>query len=132
MDRGVYHRTPKPGAADRLYRHESFASGVCRVPESSQLISAGYDGVLQWHDLGAKESIRKIAAHQFWSWQSALSPDGRLFASVTGQYLAGNIDYAPAPETEPSVKVFDAQTGKTVHEFSHVPSVQAVAFTPDR
>ncbi len=131
MDGGIYHVDPKSGAADLLYRHVSFASGVCLLPETSQLISAGYDGVLQWHDLEAKQSIRKIAAHQFWSWQSALSPDAKLFASVTGQYLAGSIDYDPAPETEPSVKVFDAQTGKTIHEFSHVPSVQAVAFSPD-
>ena len=131
MDGGVYQVDAKNGDARLLFKHESFASGVCLVPETSQLISAGYDGVLHWHDLSKGETIRKVTAHRFWSWQSAISADGRFFASVTGQYLAGNVKYEPAPESEPSVKVFDAHTGKTLHEFSHVPSVQAVALSPD-
>ncbi len=131
MDGGLYQVNVRTGEAELLIRHESYASGVCLVPETSTLISAGYDGALQWYDLASRKIIRKLNAHNFWSWQSAISPDGKLFASVTGQYLAGGPKYEPAPETEPSVKVFDAQTGKTVHEFSHVPSVQAVAFSPD-
>jgi hypothetical protein len=114
-----------------LCRHDSYASGVCVVPGTSLLISSGYDGMIQWHDLASGQTVRKIAAHKFWSWQSAISADGRLFASVTGQYMAGSIKYDPAPETEPSVKVFDARTGQALHELSHVPSVQAVAFSPD-
>jgi WD40 repeat protein len=54
-----------------------------------------------------------------------------LVASVTGQYLAGGYKYEPAPEREPSVKVFDATTGELRHSFPHVPPVQAVAFSPD-
>jgi WD40 repeat protein len=131
MDGGIYDVNVETGDAQLLTRHESYASGVCLLPQTSQLVSAGYDGVLQWHDLAANQTIRKIPAHQFWSWQSALSPDGKYFASVTGQYLAGGPKYEPAAETEPSVKVFDSQTGKPVAEFSHVPSVQAVAFSPD-
>lgn len=131
MDGGIYQVNVSTGDAEILSRHDSYASGVCLVPKTSLLISSGYDGVLQWHDLSTKKTIRKINAHQFWSWQSAISPDGKHFASVTGQYLAGGPRYEPAPETEPSVKVFDARTGKTVHEFSHVPSVQAVTFSPD-
>src|SRR5260221_4560900 len=131
MDCGIYQVDARSGAAELLCRHESYASGGCIVPESTTLISSGYDGVLQWHDLSSGKTIRKVAAHKFWSWQSALSPDGRLFASVTGQYLAGGGKYEPAPETEPSVKVFDAQSGECLHALSHVPSVQAVAFSPD-
>jgi WD40 repeat protein len=131
LDGGIYQVNVDSGEATLLIRHDSYASGVCLVPGTSMLISAGYDGVLQWYDIGTKKTIRKIAAHQFWSWQSAVSSDGKYFASVTGQYLAGGPKYEPAPETEPSVKVFDAQSGKTLHEFSHVPSVQAVAFSAD-
>ena len=131
MDGGIYQIDAKTGEFESLFRHDSYASGVSVVPESSLIISSGYDGVLQWYDLATKKQIRKINAHQFWSWQSAVSSDGKFFASVTGQYLAGGLKYEPASETEPSVKVFDAQTGDTVHEFSHVPSVQAVAFSPD-
>src|SRR5438105_1386531 len=128
MDGGIYDVNVSSGDAQLLTRHDSYASGVCLVPKTSTLISSGYDGVLQWHDLSTNKTVRKITAHQFWSWQSAISPDGKHFASVTGQYLAGGPKYEPAPETEPSLKVFDAHTGKTVHEFSHVPSVQAVTF----
>ena len=131
MDGGVYQVDVKSGESEKLYRHESFASGVSVVPNTPVIISAGYDGAVVWYDTEAKKEIRRINAHQFWSWQSDVSPDGKYFASVTGQYLAGGIKYEPAPETEPSVKVFDAQTGKTVFELSHVPSVQAVAFSPD-
>jgi WD40 repeat protein len=131
MDGGIYQVDAKTGATEELCRHESYASGVCLVPESTMLISSGYDGALQWHDLTSGKTIRKIAAHRFWSWQSAASADGQFFASVTGQYLAGSMKYDPAPETEPSVKVFDAQSGECLHALSHVPSVQAVAFSPD-
>src|SRR5258708_28124383 len=107
MDGGIYQVNVSTGEAEVLTRHESFASGVCLVPETSMLISSGYDGVLQWYDLSTKKTIRKVIAHQFWSWQSALSSDGKLYASVTGQYLAGGPKYEPAPETEPSAKAFD-------------------------
>src|SRR4051812_18519815 len=131
MDGGIYQVNVASGETELLTRHDSYASGVCLVPETTTLISAGYDGILQWHDLAAKKTIRKITAHQFWSWQSAVSSNGKYFASVTGQYLAGSEKYEPAPETEPSVKVFDVHSGAVVHEWPHVPSVQAVAFSPD-
>jgi hypothetical protein len=131
MDYAVYSIDPKSGDSTQLYKHESFASGVHLLPNSSILISAGYDGAIIWYDVDSKKQIRKIPAHNFWSWQSALSPDGKLFASVTGQYLAGSIKYDPAPESEPSVKIFDTTSGDLVHQFSHVPSVQAVSFSPD-
>lgn len=131
LDGGVYQVDPESGSSELLLRHDSFASGVCRVPQSSLLITSGYDGQLQWYDLATRQTVRKIAAHRFWSWQSALSPDGRLLASVTGQYLAGSMRYDPAAETEPSVKLFDAQTGETVRDLSHLPPVLSVAFSAD-
>jgi WD40 repeat protein len=60
-----------------------------------------------------------------------VSRDGSLIASVTGRYEAGGYKYEPAPEREPSVKIFDARTGDLRHQFSHVPPVQAVAISPD-
>ena len=131
MDGGVYRVDAAGDKVELLFRHETYASGVCLVPDTTLLISSGYDGVLQWHDLASGKNVRKVEAHKFWSWQSAISADGRLFASVTGQYLAGSIKYDPAPETEPSVKIFDVHSGECVHAFSHVPPVQAVAFSPD-
>ncbi len=131
LDGSVHRVDLDAGTSEVLLKHDSFASGVCRVPETSLLISSGYDGQLQWYDLDKGKVVRQVAAHKFWSWQSALSPDGRLLASSTGQYLAGSIKYDPAPETEPSVKVFDARSGDLVRELSHLPPVQAVTFSRD-
>ena len=68
--------------------------------------------------------------HNFWSWGMALSPDERYIASVSGQYLAGAEDYSPLKASEPNVKVFDATSGKLIHAFEMLPSVQCVAFDP--
>ncbi len=131
LDGGVYEVGAETGAATLVGKHESYASGVAFLAKSSTLISAGYDGALQWHDLAARKTIRKVAAHKFWSWRMAVSGDDRLVASATGQYLCGGYKYEPAPEKEPSVKVFHALTGELIHRFSHVPPVLSVAFSPD-
>ncbi len=128
---GVYEVNGETGAHQRLYGHESYASGVVVFGESGLLISAGYDGALKWYDLNARREVRTVPAHQFWSWQMARSQDGKRVASVTGQYLAGSYKYEPAPEKEPSVRVYDVQSGKLLQSFSHLPPVQSVAFSPD-
>ncbi len=129
LDGGIYEVDPHSGDSFQLGKHDSYASGVCLLHEHI-LISAGYDGVLQWHDLTERKLIRKVPAHRFWSWKMAASPDQGLVASVTGQYLAGGYKYEPAPETEPSVKVFDVPTGELRRSFSHTPPVLSVAFDP--
>ncbi len=129
------HPDPLPqerGGTVRLPgKHASYASSVHLLPDGKTLISGGYDGTLQWHDIEKKETIRTVKAHKFWSWQTDLSPDARFIASVTGQYVCGGYKYEPAPEQEPSVKVFDAKTGELVRSLTHVPPVQSVAFSPD-
>ena len=61
----------------------------------------------------------------------AISSDHSMVASVSGQYLAGDFDYRPKPADEPTVKVYDTQTGECLHAFDHLPSVQSVAFSHD-
>lgn len=131
LDGGVFTVDADAGEASLLGRHDSYASGVALLPDGKTVISAGYDGMLQWHDLVERKTLRKVRAHDFWSWDLAVSRDGSLAASVTGRYEAGGYKYEPAPEREPSVKVFDARTGELRREFPHVPPTQAVAFTPD-
>ena len=128
---GVYRLEPESGEHQRLTGHQSYASGVVCLPDASTLISAGFDGALLWYDLHRDRLVRRVQAHHFWSWQMAMSPDGRHIASVTGQYLAGGMKYEPASEREPSVRVYDSRTGDLSHQFSHVPPVQSVAFSPD-
>lgn len=128
---GVYELNAERGERRRLYGHESYASGVALFEEAGTLVSAGYDGALIWFDLAAGKAIRTVKAHEFWSWDMARSSDGKYVASVTGQYLAGGYKYEPAPEREPSVRVYEVASGELVQSLPHVPSVQSVAFSPD-
>ena len=113
----------------KLYEHDSYVSSVVR--RESVIISAGYDGTLKWFDLAEAKLVRSLKLHQFWSWDMAISPDQHWLASVTGQYLAGGYKYEPLPEREPSVVILDAESGEMKLELPHVPSVQAVAFSPN-
>jgi WD40 repeat protein len=112
-------------------KHQSYATGCVLLPDERTVITAGYDGILRWHNVATRTSWRQVIAHQFWSWQLALTPDGKHVASVTGQYVPGSWKYDPAPETEPSVKVFETATGNLVAGYTHTPPVQSCAFSPD-
>lgn len=131
LDGGVFRVDVDSGKSELLGRHESYASGVALVPGTSLLVSGGYDGVLVWHDLSTGKEVRRVKAHEFWSWDLAASPDGTWVASVTGQYKSGGYKYEPAPEREPSVRLYEAKSGELRHSLPHVPPVQAVAFSPD-
>ena len=132
MDGAVYAVDPNKGGPTAFpEKHGSFASGVVLLRGDKTLVSAGYDGQLFWHDMATKKRVRKVKAHSFWSWKLAASPDGKRLATVTGQYLAGGEKYEPAAASEPTVKVFDAQSGDLVRSFNHGPPVQSVAFSPD-
>lgn len=136
IDGGVYAMAADSGERQKLGEHDSYASGIAVVANFPLVVSGGYDGMLQWHEATERKPseqtvLRKISAHQFWSWQLAASRDGKFVASGTGQYLCGGYKYEPLPEREPSVRVYDAATGKIVHSFTHVPPVQSVAFSSD-
>lgn len=134
MDGAIYALDTAAGAAEPVRfadAHASYASGCALLPDGRTLISAGYDGQLLWHDTVKRTAFRRVQAHSFWSWQMALSPDGRRVASVTGQYLVGGEKYEPAPAAEPTVRVFDTLTGEPLHAFDLTPPVLSVAFSPD-
>jgi WD40 repeat protein len=131
FDGGIYEIDPDSGECRQLGKHDSYASGVCLLNQAQVLVSAGYDGVLQWHDLAERSLLRQVPAHRFWSWKLRAAPDESSIASATGQYLAGGYKYEPAPEVEPSIRVYDAPTGELRHSFSHVPPVLSVAYSPD-
>jgi len=128
---GVYRVDVENGEYEKLDEHRSYTRSAVLVPDRQLLLTAGYDGAAQWFDLRAGERIRRLELHDFWSWAMDVSPDGRMLASVTGQYLAGGYRYEPAPEREPSVRIVDVDSGEILHNLPHVPSVQAVAFSPD-
>ena len=131
---GVYRVALADGDHERIGQHRSYASGVAWINDGGEIVSAGYDGAIQWRAANGSESagpLREVQAHRFWSWDIAVSADRRLIATVTGQYLAGGYKYEPAAADEPTVKVFNAQDGKRLHAFDMRPSVQATAISPD-
>lgn len=127
---GVYRLDLESGEHEKLYSHDSYVSSTAWLGDN-RLLSAGYDGAVAWFDQERGECTRKLSLHEFWSWDMAVSPDQQWIASVTGQYLAGGYKYEPQPESEPSLKIVSTETGETRHSLPHVPSVQAVAFSPD-
>jgi len=132
MDGKIYSVDTATGRTELFAScHQSFASGCVLLPNGRTLISAGYDGMLLWHDVETRTCFRRLKAHQFWSWQLALSPDGSRVATTTGQYLPGSWKYEPAAETESSVRVYDTLSGDLVGSFGHTPPVLSCAFSPD-
>ena len=128
---GAYELDLRTGRHELLTRHESFVSGAALLKKANQLVTAGYDGYLQWFNLECRREIRRQKLHDFWSWQMAVSPDEKLLASVTGQYLAGGYKYEPKSQSDPCVCIVDAETGEFLLPLEHVPSVQSVAFSND-
>jgi hypothetical protein len=131
FDGGIYRVEVESGAHNLLGKHDSYASGVQYLPKSGRLITSGYDGTLRWFDGESGRQIRVVEAHKFWSWKMRVSPDEKLVGTVTGRYSAGGYKYEPAPECEPSVRVYDAESGNLKWSLQHVPPVLSVAFSPD-
>ena len=128
---GVYVADLKSKESKQIGQHGSYVSSVASLPKWNSLVSAGYDGVIKWFNADTFAPINEQKTHDFWSWDMAVSPDQSMIASVTGQYIAGGYKYEPSPKREPSVKILSAETGELLHQLEHVPSVQAVAFSPD-
>ncbi len=127
---GVYTLDIASGESKKHYAHESYVSSAHWLA-GDVLLSGGYDGRIDWFDLKGGTHIRQHPLHSFWSWGTGVSPGGKHFASVTGQYLAGGYKYEPRGESEPSVCIGSTETGEILHRLSHVPPVQSVIFSPD-
>ncbi|MEC7679274.1 MAG: hypothetical protein VX694_08365, partial [Planctomycetota bacterium] len=95
---GVYLVDMETSEISKLYAHDSYVSSVEWLSDRT-LVSAGYDGRIIWFDMEEAQEIRSEKAHQFWSWDLAISSDRSILASVTGQYLAGGYRYEPAAES---------------------------------
>src|SRR5690349_16001249 len=106
LDGGVYEVDLESCATTALGKHDSYSSSVSLLKD--QVVSGGYDGRLIYHDMESRATKQNVADHKFWSWQSCASQDGKLVASVSGQYLCGGYKYEPAAAAEGPVKVFSA------------------------
>ncbi|MDP1562737.1 MAG: hypothetical protein Q8M16_15275 [Pirellulaceae bacterium] len=130
---GVGQLNLESGAYEPLYTHESYVSGVHVVPDSNLLVSSGYDGQLKWFDLKKSEPSKTIAVADSWIWDLAAcqpAEQSPRIATASGRYLAGDYEYRPLASDGPNVQVWDALTGELLHQFTMLPPVQAVAFSP--
>ncbi len=131
LDGGIYRVDLSSKQITPLGHHQSYASSVVVVEDGQTAISAGYDGLLQWHDLISHRTTSVVQAHSFWSWQLKASPDQTHVATVSGQYRCGGYRYEPASQEEPTVKVYRVDSRALVHAFMMKPPVLSVAFSPD-
>ena len=126
---------PATGSGDAVSPTSTPASprGCVLLPDGKTLISGGYDGCLLWHDVETRRVFRRVQAHEFWTWQLALSPDGSRVATVTGQYLPGGEKYEPAPRSRADGEgLRHAAPAISSHAFEHTPPVlERRAFSPD-
>jgi hypothetical protein len=68
---------PEPQAMEG---HQSYVTGLVQTGEL--LISGSFDGSLIWWNVETREQVRSVKAHKKWIRQLAISPDGKLVASV--------------------------------------------------
>ncbi len=104
-------------------KHDSYVTGMTLAGRA--LVTCSYDQHLKWWDIESKKEIRSVEAHAKWCRALATSPDGKLVASVADDMAC---------------KVWDADTGKIVHELrghkektptGFLSMLYAVAFSPD-
>src|SRR5262249_40694768 len=82
-----------------LSGHTSYVTGLAL--SGSTLVSGSYDGKLISWDTEKREQIRSVEPHQKWIRKLALSPDGKLVASVADDMVC---------------RVWEVASGKMVHE----------------
>lgn len=132
MDGYVYDYKTEERRLRKITRHTSYASSVAWLPQNDGVVvSSGYDGKIIWSDFKSAKRIQQTQAHGFWSWQMKCSETKKLVGSATGQYLSGGYKYEPAPEKEPSIKIYNAETRELISSLSHLPPVLSLAFSPN-
>jgi WD40 repeat protein len=118
LDLSASKPEPKP-----LGEHQSWVTGLALAGKTA--VSGGYDGRLIWWDIDARKSIRTVEAHTKWIRKVAVSPDGKVIASVADDMVC---------------RLWDAADGKMIRELRghqeqtphHYPSMLFVcAFSAD-
>lgn len=103
--------------------HQSYVTSTVRV--GNRVVSGSYDGQLIWWDLESKQPVRKVAAHELWIRDLAVSPDTTLIASVADDMRCKLWD----AETGQCLQTLEGHATETPH---HYPSMlYAVTISAD-
>lgn len=105
-------------ARQRLVAHRGAISGLAYLPDGTQLVTAGQDGMIRLWNTATLAVEREIRADVTGEAVSlALAPDGKLIA-------AGN--------SGGNVRIWEAASGKVLQSIAaHAERVTAVSFSPD-
>jgi WD40 repeat protein len=81
-------------------------------PGGKELVTAGMDGVVRVWDVAGRAQVREFRAGPRAAWRTALSPDGRLLATIAprGQHNFVGGDHVP------EVRVWDVAAGRRLFE----------------
>ncbi|MEM7531500.1 MAG: WD40 repeat domain-containing protein [Chloroflexota bacterium] len=122
------HLWLKPGQkVMNLYGHNTLVHGLAFEaiddvslwpiePCGKRLWTSSDDGTVRYWNIGSTEEVQTITAHREEVEIVEYSPDGRFFATASGDGTA---------------KIFDSETLALVHTVTHTKRVDDVAFSPD-
>lgn len=125
-DASIYLLDPtaeKLAGEKKWTNHDNYVVGLAWL--DGQVVSASYDGRLQWTKAETGESVRSVAAHAGWVRQLVAVPGARRLATVGDDML---------------VKVWDADSGAAIATFDgharrtpegYTTALYALAASPD-
>lgn len=92
---------------------------VAFLPDGKRFMTGSYDKVLRLYDFPAINEVRKYEGHTASIMSLAVSPDGKLALTGSGQ-------------TEKTARLWDIEGGKQLFAFNdHTERILGVTFTPD-
>lgn len=113
----------------RFNGHTDMVTSLAFNGDGSRLVSGSLDHTLRLWDVATGDEIRVLEGHIGVVLDVDLSKDGKYAASSSGDETIANIS---TDTVERTVRVWDTETGETLHEFRlNSGFVRTVAISPD-
>ena len=128
-DGSVYCLENKQKTPKKVLSHDNILSGVSLCENS--IISSGYDGVIKWTNPKTHEEIKGSKRMIFGLGKVLFLLIRKNLHQQQVSTLSAVINMSLHLKKEPSVKVYDSNTGDLIHSFTHQPPVQSISFSND-
>jgi RNA polymerase sigma factor (sigma-70 family) len=113
-----------------LVGHQGHVRAVAYSPEGRLIATGSEDKTIRLWNAATGQQLLQCQGPHFAISSLAFSPDGRTL--VSGENNAGEGQASGMRMPDRAVKLWDAQTGKTIHEWqAKTGRVETVAFSPD-